>query len=510
MSNILSNVFLSFLSRAWRNSFHSLYSCTLAILNNIRDFPCCVTLKSCDNNKKIQAYETIQEDIRVIKPPHPENYPYQPYEFENMDEILRYRDKALGESIDSLYLKAKQIASDYNDQKKEKIDLLAIEIISSYFQDRFPTTHYDIVLGGNGSGKSTYGDTYTAVGYRVVNLTDPNAANINRILGCIEVGQCTIVSDETGAIDKQPDLLSLLKTGYSPTGKTSKINDFSRAPEFFYTYCFKIISQRMPNLRDAKGVVNRSFNFTTYNGLPKYDIKETLKPQGNKARQERLNALNDFRKLMLVYRLIHFKDEIPDSDIGVEGREKELSKPIIQLFYNTNAQQEVEAILQYFLNARSEKKEITLEPVLRPIITTLVSKNGNEVSVAIIWEALRNAIDGHYDEKKLYEYHTLEYGTIYNATISNILEHTFGGRPKHRAFGNTFIFDPEELVRVGKAYNLTTKIQTKVLNVNEEYRKVFEDPEGSKAIRKGPADSNGDKNEKKKLYLMCQWHTKLR
>jgi hypothetical protein len=38
---------------------------------------------SCDNGK-IQLYETIQEDIRVIKPPHPENYPYQPYEFENI------------------------------------------------------------------------------------------------------------------------------------------------------------------------------------------------------------------------------------------------------------------------------------------------------------------------------------------------------------------------------------------------------------------------------------------
>ena len=31
------------------------------------------------------------------------------------------------------------------------------------------------------------------------------------------------------------------------------------------------------------------------------------------------------------------------------------------------------------------------------------------------------------------------------------------------------------MVGVGKAYNLTTKIQTKVLNVKEEYRKVFED-----------------------------------
>jgi hypothetical protein len=450
-------------------------------------------------NGKIQPHGIIEEDIRIVEPPHPQNYPYLPYEFENMEEVLRYRDRALNENIDSLYLKAKQIASDYNDQRIEKINLLAIEIISSYFQDRFPTIHYDIVTGGNGSGKSTYGDTFTSTGYRVVNLTDPNAANINRILGSIEIGQCTIVSDETGAIEKQPDLLSLLKTGYSPTGKTSKINDYSRAPEYFYTYCFKmIISERMPNLRDARGVVDRSFSFTTYKGLPKYDIKETLEPQRNRARQERLDRLIDFRKLMLVYRLIHFKDELPDIYIGVEGREKELSKPIIQLFYNTNAQKEIESTLQYFLDTKSEKKEITLEPILHPIVTNLVSRDGNEVSNKAIWEEIKNIIDGHYDEKKPYEYHTLEYGTIYNNTISNILEHTFGGRPKHRSFGNTFIFDPEELVRVGNAYNLTTKIQTKVIaennTIEQEYRTKDEGSEGCEGYRESFVGSNdGDK-----------------
>ena len=129
----------------------------------------------------ITVVETVEEDFRVIKPPHMENYPYAPYEFENMNEVLSYVERARNETIDSLYSQAKQIALDHNDQKEDKVHLLAIEITWSYFQDKFPTTHYDIVLGGNGSGKSSYGDTFTAIGYRVVNLTDPNAANINRI-----------------------------------------------------------------------------------------------------------------------------------------------------------------------------------------------------------------------------------------------------------------------------------------------------------------------------------------
>jgi len=168
--------------------------------------------------------------------------------------------------------------------------------------------------------------------------------------------------------------MSLLKNGYDSKGKTSKINDFSREPEFFYPYCFKmIIAERMPNLRNARGVLDRSFPFTTYKGRPKHDIKETLEPQGNPERQLRLNRLNAFKKLMLMYRLLHFKDPIPDINVGVEGREKELSKPVNQLFYNTKAQKEVEETLQSFLNLRTEKKEVTLEPILHPIVTELIS-----------------------------------------------------------------------------------------------------------------------------------------
>jgi hypothetical protein len=61
-----------------------------------------------------------------------------------MNEILSYVERARKENIDSLYLQAIQIAVDYNDQKEDKVNFLAIEIISSYSQDRFPTTHYDL------------------------------------------------------------------------------------------------------------------------------------------------------------------------------------------------------------------------------------------------------------------------------------------------------------------------------------------------------------------------------
>ncbi|HEY1248320.1 MAG TPA: hypothetical protein VGE97_04980, partial [Nitrososphaera sp.] len=426
-------------------------------------------------NGAIEKIDSIVEDgVRLIKPPHLEHYPYEPYAFENMNEVFRYLDIAKNETIDSLYRQSKQIASSYNDQSKYKIQLLAINIIWVYFQDRFPTTHYDIILGSPGSGKSSYGETFTAVGYRVVNLTDPNAANINRILGVIEPGQCTIVSDETGQIDKHPDLMSILKTGYSIKGKTSKINDNSRQPEFFSTFCYKmIIAERMPNLRDTRGVYDRAFSFTAFKGRPKYDIKETLEPQGNPARQERLDTLNDFRKLMLIYRLLRFNDPICDIDVGVEGRDKELSKPILQLFYGSKVQKEVEETLQFWLDQRNERKETSLESILHPIVKELVSQViTGEVYVKHIWNRMTDAstgeLSGSYDPKKPNEFQSHDFGTIYRNQIGTILEHTFGGTPKHRRFGNSYIFDPEELDRVGKTYNIKTKIDTKSVSEGSE------------------------------------------
>ena len=43
-----------------------------------------------------------------------------------------------------------------------------------------------------------------------------------------------------------------------------------------------------------------------------------MSPQGNPIRIRELNRLLDFRKLMLVYRMIHFKDSVTEVDVGVD------------------------------------------------------------------------------------------------------------------------------------------------------------------------------------------------
>jgi len=49
---------------------------------------------------------------------------------------------------------------------------------------------------------------------------------------------------------------------------------------------------------------------------------------------------------MLIYRLIHFEVTFQDIDAGLKGRQKELCKPLLQLFHNTKPLREIQAALQ--------------------------------------------------------------------------------------------------------------------------------------------------------------------
>ena len=188
--------------------------------------------------------------------------------------------------------------------------------------------------------------------------------NIFRCLGTIEPGQCTIILDEADKIDKSPEMMAILKTGYQLNGKVPKINTNILRQEFFCTYGFKlIIAEKSMSLIEAKGVHDRTFSFTAYSGDSAFDIKETLNPQGNRECQKRLKELISFRKLLIIYRLVHFKDAVIDIDIGLRRRNRELVKPILQLFCNAEPQiqREIASTLEGFLKAKQARRENTTE-----------------------------------------------------------------------------------------------------------------------------------------------------
>jgi hypothetical protein len=115
------------------------------------------------------------------------------------------------ESTGSLYSKAKSIVQSYKDQDQNITILLAADIVWSYFQDIFPTTHYINIVGENDTGKSSLGYTFEYIGYRPVRGIGISAANYYRTLGTDEPGQCTIIEDEGDGIDQDPEKMGIFK-----------------------------------------------------------------------------------------------------------------------------------------------------------------------------------------------------------------------------------------------------------------------------------------------------------
>ena len=120
--------------------------------------PCFVSYDS--NNDDLFVVEKIEEDTRILVPYGIEDSPSKPYIFDNKDHLVETLRKSKSLTISHLYKESKIIISKYIDQKPSILNVIATDIIFSYFQDRFPTTHYLLFVGKTDVGKSAIGDVF--------------------------------------------------------------------------------------------------------------------------------------------------------------------------------------------------------------------------------------------------------------------------------------------------------------------------------------------------------------
>ena len=281
-----------------------------------------------------------------------------------------------------------------------------------------------------------------------------------------------MILDEADRIEESSDMQGILKTGFRYGKRVPKTNTNSWKLEYFFTYCFKVfLAESSPSLWKSKGVLDRTLTFTTYTGDPTRLIEETTDPQGDPERQRLLDELNDLRKLMLIYRLVHFADPIADIDIGIKGRNMQLTKPYIQLFYNTSVQKEIEDTLQKFLDTKNEKRSSSIEAILLPIISKLLSeetrKGDNRIPVSRIWERIKVDIGEENSGKDPNECYT-DYGLLYRNTITKIICDKFGAEIKRLHGGKRALeFNLNKLKKIEKGYGTQARIITTLKKCND-------------------------------------------
>jgi hypothetical protein len=423
-------------------------------------------------NGEIKTVVKIQENNRTISPPNSDEYAYDPYEFDNQEELKKYMDMAKLEIFDTMFGKAKQIIDKYNDQDDDALILIAADVVWSYFQDLFPTTHYLDVTGDNNVGKSSLGYTFQSIGYRPVKGTAISAANYYRTLGTVEPGQCIIIEDEADHISDDPDKMRILKTGNEYNAKVPKINmnTLEQKQSWYYPYCFKIIiAERSLDQYKAKGLSDRTLAVKCRPGSPRCAIKEII----NYYRTEDVisyelhNELVKFRKTMFCFRLLHYNDSFTYNISGLRNRDKELCGPLLQLFQNTKAQSVILNAVTTFLSEKKERKSNSLEVALYSIIVNLIGElREYEISADLIWTYIRTNIDGVYDDRRPNEFKTLEYGDLYKNTITKIIVDKFcslRGR-RRSSSGSILIFDKNKIERFAVLYDRSINI--KIENVS--------------------------------------------
>jgi len=464
-------------------------------------------LKYNHNLNTFEQVEKIKENSRILRPPTIEEYSYPPYAFESYEELDFFIQKAKEVFLDELYKYSKNIFLRYVDQDGYIIKLLAADSIWTYFQDLFPATHYCEGVGTNDVGKSSIGYTFEYTGYRVIKGTEISGANYIRLLGSIEPGQCTIIEDEGDNISEDQDKVKTLKAGYEYNIKIPKINmnTANQDPKWYFPYCYKmILAEKSLKEYKAKGLVDRTFSFPCRPGKVKYSIKEVVSQNINKSPklQKSYEELLCFRKLMLCYRLIHYKDLLPEIETGLKNRDNELCKPLLQLFYNTKVlKNDIIPTLEEFVKQRRTRKGNSIDAALYPIIKKQVfaaeglnsetntyselkeKKKSVKVAFSYIWNSIKEGeIEGHYDEKKnKYEYETVDHGSLYLNSLPKIISDKFAAQVKKESYGRALIFDVEKLERFEDLYSDShlnedkVKIEVKIKTENSDDYDDYDD-----------------------------------
>jgi hypothetical protein len=410
------------------------------------------------------------DETTILKPPELMLYLNKPYGFKSKEEFYQSIESAKEdqtETADLLYTLFKEVKSiwkKYVDADDFHISICVADTIFSYLQDKIGLTHYLFFIGNNGSGKSNNLVIFHCLGYRNMMSTDVTAANIYQYLGNLQEGQGTLCEDEADNIDENTDKMRIYKNGYSsgfPVFRTD--TTYGRKQYRFFTFCFKAFAaERTPDSIKAKGFNQRIIELHCTPGFPKYDISEVVNPAGEEEHQELLDELMETRKKLLIYRLLHFHDKIPDIKLNIENREKQLFKPIVRIFQDSkDALYELLPVISNYVSQKRESNADSLHSRIYQLIKNMIKDaNSTQLETSKIWAKVKDDLNG--EDIKAQTIQTADFGPISQKEIIQTLKDVFKAKPpKRHGNARSLVFDLTILDKLGKVYDLDVNVQVK-------------------------------------------------
>lgn len=310
-------------------------------------------------------------------------------------------------------------------------------------------------------------------------------ANVYNFLGSKEEGVGTICIDEADNIDQYPELMSILKAGYTKGFPVVRMIDTAngRKQLKLNTYCFKVLAgERLPDAVEAKGFMQRTIVLKCLPGFPEYDISEVTDPAGDDEYEDLLNELNELRNLLFCYRLIHFKDKILNINLNIRNREKQLFKALLRIFQGTTTFDVLKPVISKYIRERRENKANSYHAFLYRIVRDLTkAQNTLQLKSSNISDFIKMNVEWKEIPFKPQSIETVEFGVLSLKGVIQTLKDVFNAEPpKHRGSARELVFSQKVLDRMKDTYEMDVEI-----NVQESDNLINETHETDETLSIG-------------------------
>lgn len=339
--------------------------------------------------------------------------------------------------------------------------LIVAQILESYIQFKFNAVGYIFFTGSQDSGKSRACELIQFLSYRPMFGLSLNASNIYNYIGCDEEneGQVTIIEDEFAEINRNEafDRLKIYRSGYRRGNSVPRILDAGssqRMQVFYRTFCSKIFNgYKLP--KDS-AFQSRCIEIPMSTGEPECD--EVL--------PEHLPDFDEIKFKALIWRMQTYFDPLPQMEIKLSGRMKEIWKCKMYAVHGTTAEEEIKNLAYKDIKQKVEELHETLE--CRVIEAVLTETNyfgyGLPIPFKVIWSRLLKVLDmtqNDYDN-------LAERGAVFaegidksisHVTVGRILLNVIHGIRKHggKEIGRVYSFDKDTVERLAKKYQIEVK-----------------------------------------------------
>jgi hypothetical protein len=248
----------------------------------------------------------------------------------------------------------------------------------------------------------------------------------------------TILEDEAQGLYKDLDKAKIYKAGYKQGAIVPRtmITQNKRFIKYFRVFCFKACAaEEMPHV---KGLLERFIFISMVKGYPRKDWADFCK--------EDETRLRELRDMLLKWRLVTREWELPEIELPVKGRLKELWKPIIQVVSDLTVEKDLRVQLEQLQKERLNEKVNTLEGHIVKVVCELYVP-GEPLAFATLWDGLAKDLEGKLDDKKPNKMDTPEFGEVTKQKIGYRLREVLSGK-KGKIKGQddrVYEFDAEKL-----------------------------------------------------------------